>query len=85
MGLPATRFRATLYQVLDQVLSTGVAIEVELRGRRVRISPAEPKSKLDRLIPRPDAIVGDPEALVKPTFGAKAWERATAASFRALA
>jgi hypothetical protein len=75
MALPATRFRATLYKVLDQVLSTGVPVEVELRGRKVRISPAEPKSKLDRLVPRPDAIVGDPEALVKPTFDSKVWER----------
>ena len=75
MALPATRFRASLYKVLDRVISTGVPIEVELRGRRVRIVPAEPRSRLQNLVERPDYIVGDPEDLVQPTFDPAAWEK----------
>jgi hypothetical protein len=75
MALPATRFRASLYKVLDRVIATGVPVEVELRGRRVRIVPAESHSRLRNVVERSDYIVGDPEDLVQPTFDAAAWEK----------
>ena len=66
MKITASRLRANIYQVLDQVLETGVPIQIERRGRRLKIVPADepPRSKLDRLDPHPDAIVGDPQDLV---------------------
>jgi Antitoxin Phd_YefM, type II toxin-antitoxin system len=59
-----SRLRADLYRVLDSVLETGVPVEIERRGKRLRIVAAEEASALDRLTPRPGYIEGDPETLV---------------------
>ncbi len=59
-----TALRADLYRLLDRVLETGQAIEVERNGRRLRIAPVGSDSRLDRLRPHPGYIVGDPEDLV---------------------
>ncbi len=66
MKITASKLRENIYKVLDQVLATGTPIEIERRGRRLRIvpDPDERRTKLDRLEPRPDAIVGDPERIV---------------------
>jgi hypothetical protein len=50
--------------LLDEVLATGRPLEIERKGRRLRIALVETPSKLDRLVAHPDAIVGDPEDLV---------------------
>jgi prevent-host-death family protein len=73
--LPATRFRADLYRVLEEVITTGQPIEVALRGRKVRIVPVEPVSRLEAMQPRADYIVGDPDDLVQPNFDAGAWDK----------
>jgi prevent-host-death family protein len=66
MKVTASKLRENIYRLLDQVVETGVPVEVVRRGRRLKIVPAdEPaRSKLARLEPRPEAIVGDPEELV---------------------
>jgi hypothetical protein len=61
--LTASGLRADVYRVLDEVLETGGAVEIERRGRRIRIVPVTPGKKLDRLAPRA-VIVGDPEELI---------------------
>jgi prevent-host-death family protein len=62
--MSVTALRKNLYKVVDQVLETGIPVEVERRGRTVLISAAEPaRSKLSRLVRR-DTIVGDPDDLV---------------------
>lgn len=63
MAISATRLRQNLYNILDQVIETGVPVEIERRGRRLRIVAAETAGKLDRL-QRRAVIKGDPEALV---------------------
>jgi hypothetical protein len=40
MRLTASKLRANVYRVLDQVLETGVPVEIERHGRRLRIVPA---------------------------------------------
>jgi hypothetical protein len=64
--ITASKLRENVYKILDQVLESGTPVEIERRGRRLRIVPADhaPGRKLDRLEPHPDAIVGDPEDLV---------------------
>ena len=62
--LSLTEMRADLYKIMDRVLDTGVPVEIERRGRKIRIIPVAPKSKLDNLVKRPGTIVGDPEAIV---------------------
>lgn len=59
-----TRLRADLYRVLDEVLDTGIPVEVERRGRKLLIVPAERGGRLARLRPHPDYLQGDPQALV---------------------
>lgn len=59
-----TALRADLYRVLDRVLETGIPIEVERNGQRLRIAPAAPTGRLERLRAHPGAIVGDREELV---------------------
>jgi hypothetical protein len=59
-----SKLRADLYRVLDQVLETGQPVEIERRGRILKIVPEKPRSKLERLVKRPTHIVGDPEDLV---------------------
>lgn len=64
MSLSASALRADIYKILDEVLETGKPVEVERRGRKLRIVAVEPRSRLDNLTPHPGAIVGDPEDLV---------------------
>jgi hypothetical protein len=65
MSVSPSELRADLYRLLDEVLETGVPLEIERRGRRLRIVADPPPSKLDRLVPHPGTIVGDPEDLVE--------------------
>lgn len=59
-----SELRANLYRLLDEVLETGVPLEIERKGRRLRIVADSPPSKLDRLVPHPGTVIGDPEDLV---------------------
>lgn len=64
MAISATQLRQDIYRLLDEVLDTGVPLEIERNGRRLRLVPGEPVSRLDGLEPHPGTIVGDPEDLV---------------------
>lgn len=76
MAITATKLRSDLYRVIDDVLRKGVAVEVELRGKKVRIVPAEPRDKLANLVKRPDVIVGDPGRLARVrTFDEAKWRK----------
>ena len=62
--LNASRLRSDIYRVLDRVLETGVPIEVERRGRIIKIVPEKPTAKLDRLVRRPRFFKCDPDEIV---------------------
>ncbi len=53
-----------IFRLLDKVAKTGVPAELERKGKRLLIIPAEKRRDLDRLEKHPDFIVGDPEDLV---------------------
>ncbi len=59
-----TELRANIYNLLDEVLATGVALEVKKGDRTLHIVPVEKPNKLGNLIARPETIQGDPEYLV---------------------
>lgn len=59
-----TRLRADLYRVLDEVLRTGIPVEVERGGRTLRISPVDRGERLARLEPHPDYLRVDPDSIV---------------------
>ena len=60
----ATELRTNIYQLLDEVLQSGLPIEVKRGDHRLRIVPIEKPDKLKNLVYRPDIIRGDPEELV---------------------
>lgn len=63
MTIKASKLRENIYRILDQVLATGVPVEIERRGKILKIVCEEPPSKLARLAPR-DYLRGAPEDLV---------------------
>jgi len=63
MRLKPSQLREDIYRILDQVLETGIPVEVERNGKLLKIIAAEPASKLANLKPR-HYLVGDPEDLV---------------------
>lgn len=66
MALTASRLRENIYKILDEVLDTGIPVEIERRGKKLRILPVESGavSKLDNLAERRDTILCDPEEIV---------------------
>jgi prevent-host-death family protein len=50
--------------LLDEVLQTGIPIEINKNGKRLKIVLADQKDKLENLNLKPDAIQGNPDDLV---------------------
>ena len=63
MKLSASKLRQNLYQVLDEVLEKGTPVEIERKGKILKIVPGKSESKLMNLEPH-DTIIGDPESIV---------------------
>jgi len=74
MPVKVTDLRANLYQLLDRVLQTGEVLEVNRNGRILRILPAVPRKKIERLTPHSGDIVGDPDDLVHLDWSGE-WRR----------
>lgn len=66
MTLTASKLRENIYKVLDQVLSTGIPVEIRRRGKSLRLIRSEDGSlrKLDQLVERPDYLQCKPASLV---------------------
>jgi hypothetical protein len=60
----ASKLRANIYRMLDEVLETGQPLEIERNGKILVIAPKEERSFWDRLPRREGAIVGDPDELI---------------------
>ena len=58
-----TSLRSQLFKLVDQVINTGIPLEIERNGHKVKIICEEKKSKFSNL-KRHDCIVGDPEELI---------------------
>jgi prevent-host-death family protein len=63
MSLSASKLRQDIYRILDRVLETGVPVEIERRGKILRIVPADTRDRLANLCTR-DYLRVDPEELV---------------------
>ena len=70
MPLTASKLRENIYRILDKVLENGAPVEIERKGKRLRIVPVEPRHKLDNLKPRP-YLVADPNELVHMDWSAE--------------
>jgi hypothetical protein len=60
-----------IFQLLDKVIKTGVPVEIERKGKRLLISPAEKRRDLDSLEEHPEFIVGNPDDLVHIDWSAE--------------
>jgi hypothetical protein len=60
----ASGLRKDIYRLLDHVLETGTPLEIERKGKVLRIVLQEPVDKLKALPKRDGFILGDPEELV---------------------
>ena len=59
-----TELRSNIFKLLDEVLSSGIPLEINKGGQLLRIVPVEKNNKLAKLSSRPDVIVGNPDDLV---------------------
>lgn len=64
MALTASKLRANVYRLLDEILETGKPLEIERNGKILVIAPKERESIWDRLPRREGAIIGDPDELI---------------------
>jgi hypothetical protein len=77
MAISITYLRNHLYQIVDQVIDTGIPAEIERKGYKLQIVPTKLKSKLDNLVPHPGTIVGDPEDIVHLDWSHEWFKRET--------
>lgn len=77
MPLTASKLRADIYRILDRVLETGVPVEIERKGRMLRIVADTAPSKLANLTRRP-YLATDPEDLVEMDWS-ETWDADRAA------
>jgi len=59
-----TELRSNIFKLLDDVLRTGIPLEINKGDKKLRIVPVKKSDKLQNLISRPHAITGDPDDLV---------------------
>ena len=64
MPLTASKLRENIYRLLDQVLETGIPLEIKRRGKILKIIPTEPPNKLANLTHRKDFLKCDPDEIV---------------------
>ncbi len=56
--------RANIYKLLEEVMNTGIPLEIKKGDKRLRIVPVEKGDKLQNLVSSPHVIQGDAEDLV---------------------
>ncbi len=64
MAISASRLRQDIYRILDRILATGEPVEIERKGKKLRIVPADQPGRLERM-PRRDYLKVDPEEIVE--------------------
>lgn len=64
MSLSLTELRNNLYKVVDQVIETGIPVEVTRNNHKIKIILADGPSKLERLSERKNIFNDDPESFV---------------------
>jgi len=62
-SISLTALRQQLFKLVDQVIQTGIPLEIERNGHRVKVILDEKKSKLANLKAH-DCIEGDPDDLI---------------------
>jgi hypothetical protein len=63
MVLTASKLRENVYRILDEVIETGVSVDIKRKGKTLRIVAVDQPDILANLRKRP-CINGDPEDIV---------------------
>lgn len=63
MAITTSELRGNIYRLLDHILETGEPLEIERKGRFLKIIPEAPPSRIARLV-KHECLVGDPESIV---------------------
>ena len=63
-AITASKLRENVYRILDEIVKTGVPVEIERNGHKLKILPEEHVNKLANLIKRPSYLKGDPDEIV---------------------
>ncbi|MGI9054092.1 MAG: type II toxin-antitoxin system Phd/YefM family antitoxin [Ilumatobacteraceae bacterium] len=71
MSVTASKLRENVYRILDEVLATGVPVDIVRNGRTLRIAAVDEPTRVGRLVRRPEAINGDPDDLVHLDWSAE--------------
>ena len=68
MKLTASKLRANIYKILDEVLETGVTVEIERKGKILRLARGDEtpgrQGKLEKLPEHQGFLLSDPEDLI---------------------
>lgn len=64
MTITPTDFRKDLFNLLDSILVSGKVLEINRNGHIFKVIPPKKRSKLDRLIAHPDAVVGNSDDFI---------------------
>jgi prevent-host-death family protein len=59
-----TELRSNIYNLLQEVLDTGIPLEINKGGQKLRIAPVQPADKFANMVYRPDVVNGNPDDLV---------------------
>ena len=70
MRITASKLRENVYTILDEAISTGIAVEVVRKGKVLRIVPEVRPSKLSRLKKRA-GFDGDPDDIAGMDWSAE--------------
>ena len=61
----STKLRANIYKILDQILETGEPVEIERKGRILKIVPEPEKKPLsEKLVQRKGVLSGNPDDII---------------------
>jgi antitoxin (DNA-binding transcriptional repressor) of toxin-antitoxin stability system len=63
MIMTASKLRQNIYNVLDRALETGIPVEIQRKGKILRIVPTLGRNKLANL-KKHDVLKGDPQGFV---------------------
>ncbi len=66
-----TELSNNIDSLLDEVLETGIPLEISKNGKWLKIVPVEKKDKLNNLTFKPDVIQGNPDDLVNISWEQK--------------
>lgn len=58
-----TELRANIYNILEEILRTGVPVEINKGSRRLKIVPVAKVDKFQNLLSRPTVIQGNADDL----------------------